>query len=111
MSSSASSSKAKLWMCGCCGSDGAVEPGPGAPTDRAVQLQILDRHVVLDNGIVQVTISKPGGIVTGIAYNGIENLLEVRNKEENRGYWDLVWNDATTPGTFDTFVPLNFICY
>lgn len=44
-------------------------------------------QVVLDNGILQVTLSKPGGIVTGIQYNGIDNLLEFRNKETNRGYW------------------------
>ena len=40
----------------------------------------------MDNGILQVTISKPDGIVTGICYNGIDNLLEVLNEEENRGY-------------------------
>uniref|UniRef100_A0A803LK80 rhamnogalacturonan endolyase n=2 Tax=Chenopodium quinoa TaxID=63459 RepID=A0A803LK80_CHEQI len=95
-------------MCGCCGNGGGVEPGPDAPTDQAVQLQILDRYVVLDNGIARVTISKPGGIVTGIAYNGIDNLLESRNPEDNRGYWDLVWNDANTPGTFDTIKATTF---
>lgn len=40
----------------------------------------------MDNGILQVTLSKPGGIITGIKYNGIDNVLEVRNKETNRGY-------------------------
>lgn len=42
---SSSSSKAKSWMCGCCGNGGGVEPGPDAPTHQAVQLQILDRYV------------------------------------------------------------------
>lgn len=40
----------------------------------------------MDNGIVQVTLSNPDGIVTGIRYNGVDNLLEVLNKESNRGY-------------------------
>jgi rhamnogalacturonan endolyase len=42
-------------------------------------------QVILDNGIVQVTISKPGGIITGVKYGEIENLLEYNNEETNRG--------------------------
>ena len=40
----------------------------------------------MDNGILQVTISNPDGIVTGIQYNGIDNLLAVENDEADRGY-------------------------
>lgn len=42
--------------------------------------------MVLDNGIVQVTIANPEGSVTGIQYNGVDNLLETLNEESNRGY-------------------------
>ena len=42
-------------------------------------------QVVMDNGILQVTLSNPGGMVTGIQYHGIDNLLEVRNRETERG--------------------------
>lgn len=42
-------------------------------------------QVVIDNGIMQLTLSKPGGIVTGISYNGVDNLMEIRNEEDNRG--------------------------
>ncbi|CAI8599912.1 unnamed protein product [Vicia faba] len=66
-----------------------------------VQLHIQRHHVVMDNGIVQVTLSKPDGIVTGIRYNGVDNLLEVLNKETNRGYWDLVWSAPGVKGGFD----------
>ncbi|XP_010249437.1 PREDICTED: uncharacterized protein LOC104591982 [Nelumbo nucifera] len=47
----------------------------------------------MDNGIVRVTLSNPGGVVTGINYGGINNILEVRNRETNRGYWDVDWDE------------------
>lgn len=43
-------------------------------------------QVVIDNGIVEVTISKPDGFVTEISYQGVDNLLEFRNEDYNRGY-------------------------
>ncbi|KAB2023652.1 hypothetical protein ES319_D06G033300v1 [Gossypium barbadense] len=69
---------------------------------QGVQLFIQDDHVVMDNGILQVTISKPEGIVTGVSYQGIDNLLEIRNHESDRGYWDLVWSEEGTGGTTGT---------
>ncbi|KDP41508.1 hypothetical protein JCGZ_15915 [Jatropha curcas] len=68
-------------------------------SSQRVKLHIQERHVVMENGILQVTISKPEGIVTGIRYNGISNLLELKNDESNRGYWDLVWSKEGSTGT------------
>ncbi|KAL5777443.1 hypothetical protein ACOSP7_010369 [Xanthoceras sorbifolium] len=73
-----------------------------------VQLHVQDSHVMMDNGILQVTLSNPEGIVTGIRYNDIDNLLEVLNDESNRGYWDLVWSSPTTTGTFDVIKGTSF---
>ncbi|KAJ6735648.1 RHAMNOGALACTURONATE LYASE FAMILY PROTEIN [Salix viminalis] len=62
----------------------------------------------MDNGTVQVTLSKPAGLVTGIRYDGIDNLLEVRNRETNRGYWDLHWNPPGGKGIFDVISGTSF---
>ncbi|KAJ8762543.1 hypothetical protein K2173_007982 [Erythroxylum novogranatense] len=67
---------------------------PGQP----VKLQIQADYVVLDNGILQVNISKPQGSVTGIQYHGIDNLLEILNRENDRGYWDIDWTGNGTKG-------------
>lgn len=39
----------------------------------------------MDNGLVQLTFSKPGGDLVGIKYNGINNLLAIHNHENDRG--------------------------
>ncbi|XP_073221326.1 uncharacterized protein [Cicer arietinum] len=72
-------------------------------SSQAVQLHIKDNHVVMDNGVVQVYLSNPGGFVTRIQYNGIDNLLEALNEKNNRGYWDVVWSEAGSTGTTGTF--------
>lgn len=62
-------------------------------------------QVVIDNGIFQLTLSNPGGIVIGIRYGGIDNLIELNNKDLNGGFWDLNWSEPGNPGTrgkFDT---------
>ncbi|KAL6221240.1 hypothetical protein ACLB2K_008992 [Fragaria x ananassa] len=66
--------------------------GYGLPKQDAVEIKMVKGGVVLDNKLVQVTFSRPGGDVIGIRYGGIDNLLETNNEEGNRGYWDVVWN-------------------
>ncbi|XP_057495308.1 probable rhamnogalacturonate lyase B isoform X2 [Actinidia eriantha] len=56
-----------------------------------VHLQIQGAQVVMSNGLVTVTLSNPAGMVTGIQYGGINNVLETANSDSNRGYWDVVW--------------------
>jgi hypothetical protein len=43
-------------------------------------------QVVIKNDIFELTLSNPDGIVTGVRYNGVDNLMEILNKEDNRGY-------------------------
>ncbi|KAK6125887.1 hypothetical protein DH2020_040375 [Rehmannia glutinosa] len=66
-----------------------------------VHLLQQNQHVVMTNGIVNVTLSVPDGMVTSITYNGSDNLLQTQNKEDNRGYWDLVWNKPGVPTIMD----------
>ncbi|XP_042486946.1 uncharacterized protein LOC122067168 [Macadamia integrifolia] len=78
-----------------------------------LQLRIEEQYVVMDNGLLQVNLSKPGGFITAISYNGTDNLLEHRNSEEGRGYWDLVWRTPTTGnrskrGTYENIRGQNF---
>uniref|UniRef100_M4EPT3 rhamnogalacturonan endolyase n=1 Tax=Brassica campestris TaxID=3711 RepID=M4EPT3_BRACM len=75
-------------------------------TTQVLQLLYQDEHVVIDNGIFQLTLSNPEGFVTGVQYNGIENVLAFTGHENDRGYWDLVWNfpgkkTKKTKGTLD----------
>uniref|UniRef100_A0A7N0UQB2 rhamnogalacturonan endolyase n=1 Tax=Kalanchoe fedtschenkoi TaxID=63787 RepID=A0A7N0UQB2_KALFE len=64
-----------------------------------LKLVIQDHQVAVDNGICQVTLSKPEGDVTAVSYNGLDNLLEVLNQDFDRGYWDLVWSVPGFAGT------------
>ncbi|TXG60053.1 hypothetical protein EZV62_014626 [Acer yangbiense] len=70
--------------------------------NKSLRVQLLakdnQREVTMDNGIVQVTLSSPDGFVTGIKYNGIDNVLETKNAEDNRGYWDVVWYEPGKGG-------------
>ncbi|XP_068656080.1 uncharacterized protein [Aristolochia californica] len=84
------------------------EEGARPMSHIGVKLRIQDKYVVIDNGIFELTLSKPDGIVTGIRYNGVDNLLEILNEEVNRGYWDLVWNDPPNPGKFDVIKGTSF---
>ncbi|KAJ4776894.1 Rhamnogalacturonate lyase [Rhynchospora pubera] len=96
-------------MLKCC--KGVLSCCSGPPPDMApigVRIKVLDRYVVIDNGIIQLTLSNPDGIVTSIQYNGVDNLMEILNKEDNRGYWDIVWNDQGHSGVFDVIKGTNF---
>ncbi|KAF0898364.1 hypothetical protein E2562_007212 [Oryza meyeriana var. granulata] len=80
-------------------------PPPATSTVGAtagVRVKVSDRYVEIKNGIFELTLSNPDGIVTGVRYNGVDNLMEILNKEDNRGYWDLVWSPlGERTGIFD----------
>ncbi|CAA0812538.1 Rhamnogalacturonate lyase family protein [Striga hermonthica] len=39
----------------------------------------------MDNGIVKLELTKPSGLISGISYGGVNNVLEYKNKETQRG--------------------------
>ncbi|ONK64251.1 uncharacterized protein A4U43_C07F23690 [Asparagus officinalis] len=87
----------------CCTSG---QQGPMSPI--GVRLYVQDKYVIIDNGLLQLTLSKPDGIVTGIQYNGVDNVMEVLNKEDNRGYWDHVWSEPGGNIIFDKIIGTDF---
>lgn len=54
--------------------------------------------VTLDNGIAKLTISRPGGFLTGLSYGGMANLLDLKSPDTSRGYWDLNWSSPGAQG-------------
>ncbi|XP_047320374.1 rhamnogalacturonate lyase-like [Impatiens glandulifera] len=76
-----------------------------------VKLLVEDKQVVIDNGIFQLTLSKPIGIVIGLRYNGIDNLIETNKSLLHGGFWDLNWsepNDSRIRGQFDKLTGTSF---
>ncbi|XP_073147151.1 uncharacterized protein [Henckelia pumila] len=60
------------------------------------------------NGIVSLTLTAPGGVPTSVTYNGSDNLLETQNSDDNRGYWDVIWNIPGEHGRMDKFLGTSY---
>ncbi|XP_047320375.1 rhamnogalacturonate lyase-like [Impatiens glandulifera] len=94
--------------------DNGTSPGNNTDTGSTapkVKLSIEDKKVVIDNGILQLTLSKPTGIVIGLRYNGIDNLIETNKSMLHGGFWDLNWsepNDKSIRGQFDKLIGTSF---
>ncbi|KAL7142803.1 hypothetical protein ABFS83_08G148900 [Erythranthe nasuta] len=52
---------------------------------KNVTLITQPSYITIDNGFVKLTISKPQGLVTAVKYGGVENILDLKSNELNRG--------------------------
>ncbi|CAN1317037.1 Rhamnogalacturonate lyase [Linum perenne] len=92
------------------GKPASVRRSPRRSSSLGVQLvRKRDPHrVIIDNGIVRVTFSSPDGDIIGIKYKGVDNVLEILNEDDNRGYWDVVWNKPGVAILFDKLAATDF---
>ncbi|XP_056159728.1 probable rhamnogalacturonate lyase B [Syzygium oleosum] len=67
---------------------------------KKVSLTTKGNYVMMDNGLVKLTILKPQGYLTGVKYGGMDNLLDIKSNESGRGYWDANWS---LPGGNDRY--------
>ncbi|MED6132087.1 hypothetical protein PIB30_015874 [Stylosanthes scabra] len=82
-----------------------------APPSSDFKVKLNDEsqeQLVVDNGIVSLTLSIPEGYVLAISYNGIENVLEPQNEDQDRGYFDVVWNEPGKASSFQRIHGTNF---
>ncbi|RWR73059.1 putative rhamnogalacturonate lyase B [Cinnamomum micranthum f. kanehirae] len=68
---------------------------------KNVNLTIQGSNVIMENGILKLTMSQPDGALTGIQYGGMDNLLDTKLSQSQRGYWDINWN---LPGRGDRYL-------
>ncbi|CAA0831221.1 Rhamnogalacturonate lyase family protein [Striga hermonthica] len=89
------------------GSSDITDPADLSP--YGVQLILQPDHVVMNNGIISLTLTVPGGAITSITYKDSENLLQTEDKDEDNGHWNIVWNKQEGKATtFDKLEGTNF---
>ncbi|EOA34562.1 hypothetical protein CARUB_v10022113mg [Capsella rubella] len=67
-----------------------------APTVQETRNKHGTREVIVDNGIIKVRFSSPQGLITGIQYKGVDNVLSPHQR--TRGYWDIAWQGENNRG-------------
>uniref|UniRef100_A0A7N0TNP8 Uncharacterized protein n=1 Tax=Kalanchoe fedtschenkoi TaxID=63787 RepID=A0A7N0TNP8_KALFE len=62
-----------------------IRAGEETASSSGVRLTKEENQVIVDNGILRVTFSVPGGMVLGIKYGGIDNVLDPEENSDQRG--------------------------
>ncbi|KFK30409.1 hypothetical protein AALP_AA7G257200 [Arabis alpina] len=79
--------------------------GTRASAPTVQQTRRPGREVIVDNGIIRVSFSSPQGLITGIKYKGIDNVLNPHLRA--RGYWDITGQGGNFRG-LDSIEGTNF---
>ncbi|CAI0403904.1 unnamed protein product [Linum tenue] len=83
-------------------------PAGNVVPSAGVKLTSGKDEAMIDNGIIQLTLTNPGGFVRALKYQGVENVLETHEPDDFGGYFDVSWDHPGGEGKTEQVVGTKF---